>query len=67
MALVKSTDPDDLVVLRLPLSAFEALHAALDKVRSTSRTVTVDKDALRLLLADHSACLTAMGRRARDA
>lgn len=34
---------------------FEGIHAALDKVRSTSRTVTVDKDALRALLIDHGA------------
>jgi hypothetical protein len=33
---------------------FEGLHEALDKVRSTSSTVKVDKEALRALLYDHA-------------
>lgn len=33
---------------------FEGLHAELDKVRSTSATVKVSKDALRALLMDHA-------------
>lgn len=32
---------------------FEALHDALDRVRSTSTTVRVDKQALINLLIDH--------------
>ena len=33
---------------------FNGLHEALDKVRKTSKTVTVDKQALSNLLMDHS-------------
>jgi hypothetical protein len=33
---------------------FEELHEDLAKVRSTSSTVKVSKDALRALLMDHS-------------
>lgn len=33
---------------------FESVHRALDKVRSTSTTVTVDRAALQSLLIDHS-------------
>lgn len=33
---------------------FESVHRALDKVRSTSTTVTVDRAALQALLIDHS-------------
>ncbi len=33
---------------------FEGLHNALDKVRSTSKTITVSKAALTHLLMDHS-------------
>jgi hypothetical protein len=33
---------------------FDALHEALDKVRSTSTTVKVDKAALSALLMDHA-------------
>lgn len=36
---------------------FHRLHEALDKVRSTSKTVTVDKDALTALLLDHQRLL----------
>ena len=43
-----------LVTLELPIEQFEGLHQALDKVRSTSRTVTVDKVALTGLLMDYS-------------
>lgn len=33
---------------------FEALHEALAKVRSTSKTVTVNREALAALLIDYS-------------
>jgi hypothetical protein len=33
---------------------FEQLHRDMDKVRSTSKTVTVSKEALRRLLLDHA-------------
>lgn len=33
---------------------FETLHEALAKVRSTSKTVTVSKEALSALLRDYS-------------
>lgn len=33
---------------------FEAIHEALAKVRSTSKTVVVPKEALAALLRDHS-------------
>lgn len=36
---------------------FDGLHAELDKVRSTSATVKVDKDALAALLRDYAALL----------
>lgn len=36
---------------------FEDLHEDLDKVRSTSSSVKVSKDALRALLMDHAALL----------
>ena len=43
--------------LTLTQDRFEGLHAALAKVRSTSRTVTVDRQALTDLLIDHGAIL----------
>jgi hypothetical protein len=36
------------------VSDLDALWSALDKVRSTSKTVTVPKDALTAILLDHS-------------
>lgn len=36
---------------------FDALHEALDRVRSSSQTVKVDKGALRRLLNDHAALI----------
>jgi hypothetical protein len=43
--------------LELTQDQFEGLHDDLDKVRRTSRTVKVDKDALSALLRDHSRLL----------
>lgn len=37
------------------LEEFEALHAAHDKTRRTSKTVTVPREALIHMLMDHSA------------
>lgn len=37
---------------------FEGLWAELEKTRSSNKFVKVDKDALRLLLADHGALWT---------
>lgn len=39
---------------------FHALHEALAKVRSTSKTVTVSKEALTNLLIDHSKIYAAL-------
>lgn len=46
--------PRHQVTLELPIEQFEGLHQALAKVRSTSTTVTVDKQALTALLMDYS-------------
>ena len=39
------------------IDQFNGIHRAVDKVRSTSKTVTVDEDALAKLLIDHSKLL----------
>jgi hypothetical protein len=36
---------------------FEGIHKSLDRVRSTSKTVTVDRQALANLLIDHGKLL----------
>ena len=41
-------------VERCTQDQFENLHESLDKVKSTSTTVKVSKDALRNLLMDHA-------------
>lgn len=46
--------PRHRVTLELPIEQFESLHQSLAKVRSTSTTVTVDKQALTNLLMDYS-------------
>lgn len=43
--------------LELTNDGLHGIAMALDKVRSTSRTVTVDKDALGALLRDHGRLL----------
>lgn len=43
--------------LTLTQAAFEALHERLDRVRRTSSTVTVDRQALAELLLDHGRVL----------
>lgn len=42
------------LALLTPSTQFDGLHEALDKVRSTSRTVTVEKEALAALLRDYA-------------
>jgi hypothetical protein len=44
----------DALTLRTTQAQFEGLHERVDKTRSTSKSVTVDKDALTALLMDHS-------------
>ena len=39
--------------LKLPQDQFEQIHRDLDKTRRTSKTVTVDREALTALLIDH--------------
>lgn len=45
------------VALLSSSAQFDGLHTALDKTRSTSRTVTVEKDALSALLRDYASLL----------
>jgi hypothetical protein len=59
-------DTPDLIRLTLPLSGFETLHDSVAKVRSTSKSVSVNVEALRALLSDHSVCLTALKGRTRE-
>ncbi|MBK1871592.1 hypothetical protein [Taklimakanibacter albus] len=40
--------------VKTTMEQFEALHAANAKTRSTSKTVTVSKEALTNILMDHS-------------
>jgi hypothetical protein len=47
----------DTLTLRTTLSQFEGLHERIDKTRSTSKTVTVDRAALANLLMDHPAMI----------
>lgn len=42
------------MMYNLSQQAFEQLHRDLDKVRSTSKTVTISKEALRCILLDHA-------------
>ena len=41
---------------------FEGLHARHDRTRSTSKTITVDREALIHLLMDHSRMLDTLRR-----
>jgi hypothetical protein len=49
-----STQPDE---LRLSTDQFDALWDAVNKTRPSSKTVTVNIEALRCLLMDHSQLL----------
>lgn len=42
------------MTFNLSQEAFEQLHRDLDKVRSTSKTITISKEALRCILLDHA-------------
>lgn len=46
----------------LTLEQFDLLHEQLAKVRSTSKTVTLDKDAARALLQDYSKAIEMLER-----
>lgn len=41
-------------------TAYHTLHTALERVRSTSKSVSVDKAALSALLRDHGKVITAL-------
>lgn len=49
-----------LLSLYTTMREFEALHDRHDRTRSTSRTVTVDREALIHLLMDHSRLVEAL-------
>lgn len=48
--------------LRLSQEQFEGLHAALDKARSTTKTIAVDRQALTHILIDHSRMIERLER-----
>jgi hypothetical protein len=50
--------------LKCTQAAFEGIHADLDRVRSTSTTVKVDKAALAALLMDHAKLISIAERAA---
>ena len=49
-----------LLSLYTTMREFEGLHERHDRTRSTSRTVTVDREALIHLLMDHSRMVEAL-------
>lgn len=49
-----------LLSLYTTMREFEALHERYDRTRSTSRTVTVEREALIHLLMDHSRMVEAL-------
>jgi hypothetical protein len=49
-----------LISLYTTMREFEGLHERHDRTRSTSRTVTVDRQALIHLLMDHSRMVEAL-------
>ncbi|RWJ31990.1 hypothetical protein [Mesorhizobium sp.] len=51
-----------LLSLYTTMREFEGLHERHDRTRSTSRTVTVDREALIHLLMDHSRMVEALRR-----
>ncbi|CAB5079563.1 hypothetical protein UFOVP143_29 [uncultured Caudovirales phage] len=55
--------PRHQATLELPIGQFEALHQALAKVRSTSSSVTVDKQALTNLLMDYSRLINVLEKK----
>jgi len=51
-----------LLALYTTMEEFEGLHARHDRTRSTSKTITVDREALIHLLMDHSRMLDTLRR-----
>ena len=49
-----------LITLYSTMAEFEGLHARYDRTRSTSKSVTVDSEALIHLLMDHSRLVEAL-------
>ena len=49
-----------LLTLYTTMREFEGLHARHDRTRSTSKTVTVEREALIHLLMDHSRLVEAL-------
>jgi alkyl sulfatase BDS1-like metallo-beta-lactamase superfamily hydrolase len=47
------------------LEEFEVLHERHDRTRSTSKTVTVDRQALIHILMDHARMVDALGKTGR--
>jgi len=54
-----------LIRLYTTLRQFEALHDRHDRTRSTSKTVTVDRQALINVLMDHARMLEALRKSGR--
>lgn len=54
-----------LIRLYTTLSQFEQMHERHDRTRSTSKTVTVDRQGLINILMDHSRMLDALRRAGR--
>ena len=54
-----------LVRLYTSLAAFESLHERHDRTRSTSKTVTVDRQALIHILMDHARMLETLRKAGR--
>lgn len=54
-----------LIRLYTTLRQFEHLHERHDRTRSTSKTVTVDREALINVLMDHSRMLEALRKSGR--
>ncbi|CCV16373.1 hypothetical protein [Mesorhizobium sp. STM 4661] len=54
--------PRPLLKLYTTMEEFEDLHARHDRTRSTSKTVTVDRQAVIHILMDHANMLAAMRR-----
>lgn len=51
-----------LLTLYTTLKQFEGLHERLDRTRSTSKSVTIDRQALIHILMDHSNMVEALSR-----
>lgn len=65
MSLTHSDPTRPLLTLSTTLEQFDGLHAAHAKVRATSKTVTVDRQALINLLMDHAQLTDALRKSGR--